>query len=172
MPATETEALSTGLLGFNQKRHLRSFLNFCSTVNEETGQGKDGTDLTTLPMRALYERFSLERDAQDFVGHAVALQFDEDYVNRPAIETVRAIRLYATSLERFGRSPFIYPEFGLTALSEAFSRCVQDRFPICPMMEWMKNAGSASYCFVVVTVCRVQRLCGEGRDVHAEPARG
>src|SRR5690554_4945544 len=35
---------------------------------------------------------------------------------------VEAIQLYAYSLERYGRSPYIYPVYGLGGLPEGFSR--------------------------------------------------
>ncbi|KAF4145619.1 GDP dissociation inhibitor domain-containing protein [Phytophthora infestans] len=52
----------------------------------------------------------------------MALMRDESYHKRPAIETVRAIKLYAYSLERYGKSPYIYPLYGLGGLPESFSR--------------------------------------------------
>jgi Rab GDP dissociation inhibitor len=52
----------------------------------------------------------------------MALMRDESYHKLPAIETVRAIKLYAYSLERYGKSPYIYPLYGLGGLPESFSR--------------------------------------------------
>lgn len=55
--------------------------------------------------------------------HASALSPDDTYLARPALETVKAIQLYAESLDRFGgKSPFIYPVYGLGGLPEGFSR--------------------------------------------------
>ena len=52
----------------------------------------------------------------------MALAPDDSYLHRPAAETVDAIRLYAESLDRYGKSPFIYPVYGLGGLPEGFSR--------------------------------------------------
>ena len=52
----------------------------------------------------------------------MGLQPDDSYMSRPACETVEAIRLYAESLDRYGKSPFIYPIYGLGGLPEGFSR--------------------------------------------------
>ena len=46
-------------------------------------------------------------------GHAMALHLDDNYLDRPALETVKAIQLYVYSLERYGKSPYIYPIYGL-----------------------------------------------------------
>jgi len=73
-------------------------------------------------MGALYSEYGLSEDTQDFVGHAMALKTEDSYKDQPAVETVREIRLYAESLRAFGGSPFLYPEYGLSALPESFSR--------------------------------------------------
>jgi len=43
----------------------------------------------------------------------MALHLDDTYLDRPALETVKAIQLYVYSLERYGKSPYIYPIYGL-----------------------------------------------------------
>lgn len=52
----------------------------------------------------------------------MALELDDEYLNKPALETFRRIDLYTQSLSRFGQSPFIYPLYGLGDLPQAFSR--------------------------------------------------
>ena len=52
----------------------------------------------------------------------MALAPDDSYLTRPAEESLSAIRLYAESLDRYGKSPFIYPVYGLGGLPEGFSR--------------------------------------------------
>lgn len=41
---------------------------------------------------------------------------------RPALEAIKSIQLYVRSLERYGKSPYIYPMYGLGGLPEGFSR--------------------------------------------------
>jgi Rab GDP dissociation inhibitor len=43
----------------------------------------------------------------------MALQTDDDYLNQPADVIAEAIQLYVYSLERYGKSPYIYPLYGL-----------------------------------------------------------
>lgn len=52
----------------------------------------------------------------------MALQRDDDYIDEPANVTVEAIQMYIYSLERYGKSPYIYPIYGLGGLPEGFSR--------------------------------------------------
>jgi Rab GDP dissociation inhibitor len=36
----------------------------------------------------LYKKFGLEENTIDFIGHAVAMQRDDGYLQRPAIEAI------------------------------------------------------------------------------------
>lgn len=90
-------------------------------------------------------KYGLEDDTIDFIGHALALHNDDDYLDQPAIDFVKRIKvkcfllffnkhmfqsqchfhfyflvkLYAESLARFqGGSPYIYPLYGLGELPQ------------------------------------------------------
>ena len=39
-----------------------------------------GLDLTKVPMVTLYEKYKLDTNVRDFVGHAIALYRDDRYV--------------------------------------------------------------------------------------------
>ena len=61
----------------------------------------------------MFDKFGLESNTIDFIGHAVALYTDESFISLPAIKVIRKIQLYADSMGRYGNSPFIYPIYGL-----------------------------------------------------------
>lgn len=122
VPATPQEALMSPLMGFFEKRRFRTFLMYISEYDKNEPKTHGGRDLNAMTMRQLYAEYSLDDDTQQFTGHAMALWRDDTYLDRPAIETVEAIQLYAYSLERYGRSPYIYPVYGLGGLPEGFSR--------------------------------------------------
>jgi len=122
VPATEAEAIKTGLVAFLQKKWLHSFLKFIANYDVKNPATWDGKDLTKMTMKELYDKMWFDADTGDFVGHTMGLQPDDKYLSRPAIETVDAIRLYAESLNRYGKSPFLYPIYGLGGLPEGFSR--------------------------------------------------
>jgi len=71
---------------------------------------------------ALFEHFSLDADTILFTGHALALHYDDGYLNQASRETVEKCKLYAYSVSRYGNSPYIYPVYGLGGLPEGFSR--------------------------------------------------
>jgi len=127
VPATAMEAMKSSLIGFFQKRKLRNFLVFVEKCEEDSSvpgglRAADGTDLSTVTSADLFKRFGLDANSQDFVGHSMALFRDDSYLTAPATECVAALRLYAYSLQRHGRSPYLYPIWGLSGLPEGFSR--------------------------------------------------
>jgi Rab GDP dissociation inhibitor len=73
-------------------------------------------------MTKLYAKFGLEAGTQDFIGHAMALYLDDKYKNEVAAPTIKRIKLYAESMVRYGKSPYIYPLFGLGELPQSFAR--------------------------------------------------
>src|SRR5260370_42453994 len=44
------------------------------------------------------------------------------YINKPARPTYERIVLYTSSMARYGKSPYIYPLYGLGELPQAFAR--------------------------------------------------
>ena len=77
-----------------------------------------------ITAKALYEEYGLDANTQAFVGHAMALQTDDSYINKPASIIVETIQLYAYSLERYGTSPYIYPLYGLGGMYMCVYACV------------------------------------------------
>ena len=98
-------------------------------------------------MKDVYYKFGLEAGTQDFVGHAMALYLDDEcvplpplalalalgradvtpthlrsYLNQPARETYERIILYTSSMARYGKSPYLYPLYGLGELPQGFAR--------------------------------------------------
>ena len=68
----------------------------------------------------LTAKYGLNEQIIDFIGHALALYRDDDYLSKPAIEMVMRIKLYYESLTRFAglKSPYIYPLYGLGELPQ------------------------------------------------------
>jgi Rab GDP dissociation inhibitor len=73
-------------------------------------------------MRDVFKKFKLEDNTIDFLGHAVALYTNDDYLDLPAIDSLKKSALYNESLGKYGDSPFLYPIYGLGGLPESFSR--------------------------------------------------
>lgn len=122
VPASAEEALKTSLMGIFEKRRFRQLLMYIYNYDENDPSTFQGMNLFTDPMKKVYQYFGVDGNTQSFTGHAMALMRDDEYLHQPAIETVRAIKLYAYSIERYGKSPYLYPLYGLGGLPEGFSR--------------------------------------------------
>lgn len=75
-------------------------------------------------MKDVYDKFGLEDGTRDFIGHAMALYLDDAYINAKGVapDAIERIRLYGNSVARYGKSPYIYPLYGLGELPQGFAR--------------------------------------------------
>ena len=109
-------------MGLMEKRRFKNFLLYVQEYREDDPKTWKDFDPRTGTMAELYAKFSLEEDTQDFTGHALALHRDDEYLKRPALDTMKRIRLYSDSLARYGKSPYLYPLYGLGELPQGFAR--------------------------------------------------
>lgn len=73
-------------------------------------------------MEEVFKKFKLEENTIDFLGHAVGLYSNDEYLKQPAVDCIKKCNLYIDSLGKYGDSPFLYPIYGLGGLPESFSR--------------------------------------------------
>uniref|UniRef100_A0A8C0Z094 Rab GDP dissociation inhibitor n=1 Tax=Canis lupus familiaris TaxID=9615 RepID=A0A8C0Z094_CANLF len=122
VPSTEAEALASSLMGLFEKRRFRKFLVYVANFDEKDPRTFEGIDPKKTAMREVYKKFDLGQDVIDFTGHALALYRTNDYLDQPCCETINRIKLYRESLARYGKSPYLYPLYGLGELPQGFAR--------------------------------------------------
>ena len=122
VPANESEAIKSNLMGLFQKKKARNFYQYMDRIDPEDPNTWENKNLNTMTMGELFGTFGLDAQTIDFLGHAVALQIEDGFLQRPAIETARKCILYMESMGKYGDSPFLYPVYGLGGLPESFSR--------------------------------------------------
>ncbi|KAN0055864.1 hypothetical protein ACTA71_011751 [Dictyostelium dimigraforme] len=122
VPSTDTEALTSSLVGLLDKLPLRKFFIFVQNYEENNPSTHDNLNLKTFTMDALFKKYGLRDNIVDFIGHALALYLDDNYLQQPAHTTIMRMKLYADSLARYSKSPYIYPLYGLGELPQAFAR--------------------------------------------------
>ncbi|NXP46860.1 GDIB inhibitor, partial [Heliornis fulica] len=122
VPSTEAEALASSLMGLFEKRRFRKFLVYVANFDETDPRTFEGVDPKKTTMRDVYKKFDLGQDVIDFTGHALALYRTDDYLDQPCQETINRIKLYSESLARYGKSPYLYPLYGLGELPQGFAR--------------------------------------------------
>ncbi|KAK4887191.1 hypothetical protein RN001_003462 [Aquatica leii] len=122
VPVDQKEALASDLMGMFEKRRFRNFLIYVQDYVEQDPRSWKDFDAQRQNMQELYEKFGLDKNTQDFTGHALALYRNDDYLLQPALTTIRRIKLYSESLARYGKSPYLYPMYGLGELPQGFAR--------------------------------------------------
>ncbi|KAJ4002460.1 rab GTPase activator [Lentinula boryana] len=122
VPSTEMEAVRSPLMGLFEKRRAKKFFEFLQNWKDEDPSTHQGINLDKDSMKTVYEKFGLEPGTQDFIGHAMALYLDDDYITKPARPSYDRIVLYTSSMARYGKSPYIYPLYGLGELPQSFAR--------------------------------------------------
>lgn len=127
VPATEKEALTSGIMGMFEKYRFKDFLVYVNAYEPTNPKTFGGKDLKVLTAQEILTQYKLDKSTMDFVGHAMALYSDDKYLNKPALEFVLRVKLYADSMATVvnayeGRSSYLYPMYGLGDLPQAFAR--------------------------------------------------
>ncbi|AAS53554.1 AFR183Cp [Eremothecium gossypii ATCC 10895] len=122
VPANEMEAISSPFMGIFEKRRMKKFLEWIGDYKEDDPKTHLGLDLDNNTMEEVYYKFGLGSSTKDFIGHAMALWTNDDYLQQPARPTFERIVLYVQSVARYGKSPYLYPLYGLGELPQGFTR--------------------------------------------------
>ena len=121
VPATASEAFKSDLMGLLEKNRCKNFFQFIQDYEMDNPKTQNGLPPDTL-FKDVIKKYKLESNTVDFIGHAVALYTNDDFLEKKADVTIEKMQLYFNSFGRYGNSPFIYPVWGLSGLAEGFSR--------------------------------------------------
>jgi len=124
VPSNASEALQSPLMGLFEKRRAKKFLEWVGAYNEEDPATHNGINIPQSTMKDVYDKFGLEATTKDFIGHSMALYQDDSYISTKGMaeDAITRIRLYVNSMARYGKSPYIYPLYGLGELPQGFAR--------------------------------------------------
>jgi len=124
VPDGPAEALRSPLMGIFEKRRAKNFLEWVGAFKEDDPATHKAINLSSSTMKEIYDKFGLEPNTRDFIGHSMALYPTDEYTSTPgnAVDVINRIRLYVNSMARYGKSPYIYPLYGLGELPQGFAR--------------------------------------------------
>lgn len=105
-----------------EKRRFRNFLVFVQDFKEDDPKTWKELNVNVATGKELYTKFGLDPETADFTGHALALYRDDEYLDKPCLDLIRRVKLYSESLARYGKSPYLYPLYGLGELPQGFAR--------------------------------------------------
>lgn len=121
VPSNAKEALTSDLMGLFEKNRFRKFLNYVEDWKEDDKKTHKKIEPKN-PFKDVIKEFGLEENTADFIGHAVALETTDEFLDKPVKTVMESLKMYQNSIGRYGDSPFIYPVYGLSGLAEGFSR--------------------------------------------------
>jgi len=122
VPSSGQEGLKSGLMGILEKPRFINFVQFINNWDNANIGTHEGIDPNRHTMAQVYSKFGLAEQTIDFIGHAVALCNNDEYLDKACGPTIAKCKLYLESVLHYGASPFIYPVYGLGGLPEGFSR--------------------------------------------------
>ena len=126
VPANDKDALRSSLMGMFEKYRARSFFIFVQDYEKDDPRTHKGYDLDVITSRELFKEYGLDPNTVDFIGHALALQTDDSFMDQPARKMVMAVKLYSESLARFEtNSPYIYPPLRPRRVAPGFRASVR-----------------------------------------------
>ena len=96
VPVTSSEALKSDLMGLFEKNRCRKFFQFVADFEEKDPKTHGGVNIKA-PFADTVKKFGLETNTVDFIGHAVALYTNDDFLTKPSIETLEKMQLYFNS---------------------------------------------------------------------------
>lgn len=126
VPSNNAEALKTQLAGLLEKRRLAQMLNWVQNVDPEVPDtySKVFPNLRDCNNRlqTVFDHFNISENVALFVTHSLCLYPDQSYKNVPVLDAIQRMQLYSQSVIRFGKSPYLYPFYGIGDLPQGFAR--------------------------------------------------
>jgi len=123
--------MSTSLMSTMEKTRVVQWLSWVMSYDAEDEKtwsagifSRKTLNLATMTGREFFKYWGLEAATIEFLTHSCALFRDDSYTSLPAIEIVKRMKLYLSSMTRFAgmTSPYLYPLYGLGELPQAFAR--------------------------------------------------
>jgi len=128
IPNTKTSALKSNLFGPIQLLRLHTFMNMVRKYYEEDEREKKKALAGWKNVQEMYEYYKISASVQTVLGHGVALYTSDEYLKEPPKEFVERLTTYFRSVAKAsgvfskGNSPFLYPKYGISEISQGFAR--------------------------------------------------
>ena len=121
VPSTQEDISNSELMGMFEKNRCKKFYNFIQNFKESEEMN------INITFRDVINQFGLELNTIDFIGHAIALYSDNNFIEDKAINTIKKIKFYFNNLEtknktQYLSTPFIYPIWGLQKIYKDYER--------------------------------------------------
>ena len=72
-----------------EKKRVIGLYKYIQNVNVDNPMTWGDIDIKEAPMSEVFKKHGLEENTIDFMGHAVALHYQDTYLYEPAIDTIQ-----------------------------------------------------------------------------------
>ena len=135
VPQNQEETWSCDILGIFEKNRCKKFYNYISNLifaENDFIKNADNIDVNNISFKELGNKFGLEDNTLDFIGHAVALYSDDTFLQNKSIDTIKRIKFYMENLiinneknktqMQYYSTPFIFPIWGFQKIFKNYER--------------------------------------------------
>ncbi|OAG29703.1 Rab GDP dissociation inhibitor [Nematocida displodere] len=131
IPATKTAALTSNLCGPFQLIKLNRFMNMIKSYYVASPSDKKRIQSQWTTVDEMYHHYGISLYIQKILGHGVALHSSDAYLNEAPHDFIMRLTTYFRSVARissnktgstYGNSPFLYPRYGISEISQGFAR--------------------------------------------------
>ncbi|EFC44161.1 predicted protein [Naegleria gruberi] len=122
IPIQHYEIIHSPLVTGSNPIQAKNLLNFLSNYNQNDPTTHQGLDCSKLCIGNVFEHFNVDEETINYLGHVVGMYSDDSFVNETACEFIEKVSLYEESLNENGKSPFLYPKYGLGELTQVLNR--------------------------------------------------
>ncbi|KAI5161350.1 Rab GDP dissociation inhibitor [Nematocida ausubeli] len=128
IPTTKTAALTSQLCGPLQMLKLHKFVNMIKGFYNATESEKTAITAQWKCVEELYNYYGISQSLRGIIGHGIALYPSSGYLQEEPSEFIHRLTTYFKSVARIngektgGNSPFLYPKYGISEISQGFAR--------------------------------------------------
>ena len=135
IPQNQEEVWGSDILGIFEKNRCKKFYNYISNLifgENNVIRNTENIDINNISFKELGNKFGLEDNTLDFIGHAVALYSDDNFLQKKAIDGIRRVKFYMENLLiktdknnttiQYYSTPFIYPIWGFQKIYKNYER--------------------------------------------------
>ncbi|KAI5189675.1 Rab GDP dissociation inhibitor [Nematocida minor] len=128
IPTTKTAALTSQLCGPLQLLKLHKFISMIKGFYNASDIEKKNIAKQWKTVEDLYTYYGISQSLRVILGHGVALYTSNEYLQEDPSEFILRLTTYFKSVARIngeqssGNSPFLYPKYGISEISQGFAR--------------------------------------------------
>lgn len=128
IPTTKTSALTSNLCGPFQMIKVHRFISMVKGFYNASEKEREEIVNRWSSVEEMYNYYGISNSLRTILGHGVALYSSDAYLSEKPFEFIFRLTTYFKSIARInggqgnGNSPFLYPKYGISEISQGFAR--------------------------------------------------